>query len=129
MRVVISFIVSLVVAIFTKDFFSTWLMEKYPQFYNDGPFFLIPSDSPNIDGYLFSYIFFSTLIVSIVSNDYKKALYFALPIVVLMGASKSPDPHLWLSLLLLALGLGLAWLILKLKAYFFPKATPPGNLE
>jgi len=123
-KVILAFILSVVLAYLTREIIGDWLVANY--IYSGS--FVGFGSSQNSDGFLFSYIFFSSLFGFVLSEKYSIALFLSVPVLLLNIALGFVDPQLWLSLLLLALGLGLAWLILKLKAYFFPKATPPGSL-
>ena|SRR3989344_3698818 len=68
-----------------------------------------------LDGFLFSYIFLSAILVSLAFRNIKKGLLAASIAIVIQFISGAVNPQLWMSLLLLAAGLGLAWIILKLK--------------
>jgi len=124
-KVILAFLLSVILAYLTRVIIGDWLASNYAY---SGPFFWGISSSEYVDGFFFGYVFSSALLFPIFFEKIKFGFYAALPVLVLDLLLGAFNPQLKLDILLLAVGLGLAWLILKLKAYFFPKATLPSNL-
>ena len=111
LKVFLAIILSLVLAYFTRTFIGLWLAENYA--YSGS--FIGFGKGENLDGALLAYTFFSSLLVSVISNSIKRGLSAAILVTVLYIVLGAFNPQLWMDLILLALGLGLAWLILFLK--------------
>ncbi len=111
-KVFIAILISVVLAYFARTLFGVWLAEHYAY---SGSFFWGFSNPEDFDGFLFSYIFLSSLLVTIFTGKIRLGLYATLPVLVLDLILGAFNPQLWIDLVLLAVGLALAWVILKLK--------------
>ena len=111
-KILVGGFLSIILAYFARTILGSWLAANYAY---SGSFIGFGREQ-NFDGFLSSYVFFSSFILPLVSRKIKYGFYFALPVLVLDIILGSFNPQLWLDLILLAAGLGLAHVILKIKA-------------
>lgn len=111
MKKLIGIIISLILSYFAAYPLGHW----FDSHYASGSWLYLGSFPGYMDGFLFSYLFSSSFLVSIFTDKLRAGLYAALPVLLLSIISGSFNPQLWIDLVLLAAGLGLAWIILYVK--------------
>ena len=110
MKKIFAVLISLVLSYFAAFPVGKWFASKYAV----GGFMYVGSFPGFLDGFLFSYVLFSSLFVSIISHKIKYGFAAALPVLI-FDILHPTDPQFFYSLVFLASGLALAWVILKIK--------------
>ena len=109
------FFIGLITSIALSLLVAKYIQAYFDSLYGTGGSLASISFPNNIDGFLFSYVFFSSFVISVLSKKIKTGLYSVLPVITFDIIIGSFNPQLRLDLILLAVGLGLAYLILNLK--------------
>jgi len=111
MKKLIAFVLSLVGAYLMANPIGRWFDSQYA-----GGGFLYWGPFPGyLDGLLFGYIFFASILFPVFTSKIKAGFYVVSPILALHIILGAFDPQLWIDLVLLAIGLGLAWLIMFIR--------------
>ena len=112
MRKLVAFVLSLAGAYLVAAPIGKWFDARYA-----GGGFIYWGPFPGyLDGLLFGYVFFASLLFPSLTNKIKLGVYWASPVILLDLVSGSYT-QLGYSFILLAAGLGLAWMILFVKRY------------